>query len=62
MSIKISYAKTNNNPSGNIVLFVDEKFNCKNIKKYVSSSEFSYINDLLKACDLKKNIFVFKLN
>ena len=61
MSIKISYIKSSNNTSGNTVLFVDEKFNCKNIKKYISSSEFSYINDLLKGCDLKKNIFVFEL-
>ena len=61
MSIKISYIKSDDNPSGNSVLFVDEKFNCKNIKKYISSSEFSYINDLLKGCDLKKNIFVFEL-
>ena len=62
MSIKISYTKSNNNSSGNVVLFVDEKFNCKNIKKYISSSEFSYINDIIKTYDLKKNIFVFELN
>ncbi len=62
MSVKISYTKSNKNPSGNIVLFVDEKFNCKNIKRYISPSEFSYINDLLKTCDLKKNIFIFELN
>ena len=62
MSIKISYTKSNNKSSGNVVLFVDEKFNCKNIKKYISSSEFSYINDIIKTYDLKKNIFVFELN
>ena len=62
MSIKINYTKSTNNSSGNVVLFVDEKFNCKNIKKYISSSEFSYINDIIKTYDLKKKIFVFELN
>ena len=32
------------------------------LKKYVSSNEFSYINDLLKNSDLKKNLFVFELS
>ena len=33
----------------------------KNIKRYVSNSEFSYINDLLKSTD-KKKILVFEVN
>ena len=40
----------------------DEKFNINNLKKYLSNSEFSYINDLLKTSDLKKNMFVFEVN
>ena len=32
------------------------------MKKFLSVSEFSYINDLLKTSDLKKNIFVYELN
>ena len=62
MSIQISYTKTSNKHSGNTVLFVDEKFNVSNIKKYINTFEFSYINDLLKNSDLKKNIFIFELN
>ena len=63
MSIKINYSnKAINNSSTNLALFTDEKFNISNLKKYVSNSEFSYINDLLKTSDLKKNIFVFELN
>ena len=62
MTIQINYAKTISKLSGNIVLFVDEKFNSSNIKKYITEFEFSYINDLLKTSDLKKNIFVFELN
>ena len=32
------------------------------MKKFISDSEFSYINDLLKTSDLKKNLFVFELS
>ena len=31
------------------------------MKKHLSNLEFSYINDLLKTSDLKKNLFVFEL-
>jgi leucyl aminopeptidase len=63
MSVKINYSnKSAKELSTNTVLFVDEKFNTKNIVKYVSNSEISYINDLLKTSDIKKNILVFELN
>ena len=63
MSIQITYK--NNNPKKskiNLVLFADEKFSVKPLKKFISASEFSYIDDLLKTSDLKKNLIVFKLN
>ena len=57
MSIKISYLnKSSSQPSANIVLFSDEKFNLKGLRKYLLNSEFSYIEDLLKTSDLKKAI------
>ena len=60
MSIKISYInKSINKPSSNVVLFVNEKFNAVNLKRYVSNSEFSYIKDLLQTSDLKKKNFSF---
>ena len=63
MSIKINYSKkTNGKPSGNLILFTDEKFNISNLKKFISNTEFSYIKDLLKTSDLKKSIFVFEIN
>ena len=63
MSIKINYLnKLSNKNSANLVLFADEKFNIGNLKKYISNLEFSYINDLLKNSDLKKNLLVFELN
>ena len=63
MTVKINYLKsaTSKNDS-NLVLFVDEKLNIKNIQKYLSNSEFSYINDILKNHDLKKNLFTFEIN
>ena len=63
MAIKINYSKKKSgNTSANQVLFCNEKFNITNLKKYLSNSEFSYIQDLLKTSDLKKNLFVFELN
>ena len=63
MSIKINYSsKTYNKSSDNIVLFSNEKFNITNLEKYLSKSEYSYIQDLLKTSDLKKNLFVFEVN
>ena len=60
MSIKISYiSKSIGKSPGNAILFVNEKFNIGSLKKYVSESEFSYINDLLKNSDLKKKNFIF---
>ena len=63
MSIKINYKniKSKNQPI-NVVLFTDEKFNISSLKKYILNSEFSFINDLLKTSDLKKNFLTFKLS
>ena len=63
MAIKISYSnKAINKLSANIVLFVDDKFSTTHLKKYITNTEFSYINDLLKTNDLKKNMLVFEVN
>ncbi len=63
MSIKINYLKkTGDKITSNLVLFSNEKFNINNLKKHLSDSEFTYISDLLKTSDLKKNLFVFEVN
>ena len=63
MPIKINFSKkVSSQSSANAVLFADEKFNTNGLKKYLSNTEFSYINDLLKSSDLKKNMFVFEVN
>ena len=63
MSIKISYSnKSTRNISGNIVLFVDERFNISDIKKFISNQDFSYIKDLIKSNDLKKKLLVFEVS
>ena len=63
MSIKISFKKSILGKTfSNLVLFVDERFNTRLIKKYISDSEFSYISDLLKTCDLKKRLLIFELS
>ncbi len=63
MSIKINYKNISlSKASTNLILFTDEKFDTKSLKKYISTSEFFYITDLLKNSDLKKNLFVFELS
>ena len=63
MTVRLDYSKkTSNNLSSNLVIFCDEKFNTNGLKKYLSNSEFSYINDLLKTIDSKKNLFVLDVN
>ena len=63
MSIEINYK--NSDPkkmATNIVLFTDEKFNINGLKKYLSNLEFSYISDLLKNSDFKKDLLFFEIN
>ena len=63
MSITIKYSNTiSNKTAANLVLFSDDKFNLNSLKKYLSTSEFLYIKDLLQTSDLKKKIFVYELN
>jgi len=63
MSIQINYKNISlKNPSTNLVLFVDENFNINGLKKHITNSEFSYVTDLLKNSDLKKNLLFFEVN
>ena len=63
MTIKINHINNSiKKPSTNLVLFVDENFNINTLKKHISNVEFSYINDLLKSSDLKKNLLFFEVN
>jgi Leucyl aminopeptidase len=63
MTIKINYTnKTINKEASNLVLFCDEKYSVSGIKKYISNDEFSYINDLIRKIDVKKDLFIFEVN
>mgnify|MGYP005627591633 FL=1 len=63
MSIQINYKKNSFKPnSTNLILFVDENFSINGLKKYISTSEYSYISDLLKTSDLKKDILFFEIS
>jgi leucyl aminopeptidase len=63
MAVQINY-KTNDlkKNTTNLVLFVDENFNITSLKKYITNTEFSYISDLLKNSDLKKDLLFFEIN
>ena len=62
MTVQINYKSSLKKSSSNLVLFVDEKFNISGLKEYILNSEFSYISDLLKNSDLKKDLLVFEIN
>ena len=60
MTVQVLYK--NNSNSNNQIFFVDEKFNINSINGQISNQEFSYLKDLLKTCDLKKNLLVFDVS
>src|SRR5210317_1672911 len=63
MTVQINYKNSKiKKISSNLVLFVDEKFSISGLKKLISNSEFSYISELLKSSDLKKDLLVFEIN
>ncbi len=63
MTLKINFKNTVSKKSlVKLVLFVDDKFNTNRLKRYISSSELSYIADILKTSDLNKNLLIFELN
>jgi leucyl aminopeptidase len=63
MTIQINYKNTGSKKNSlNLILFVDEKFSISGLKKYISNLEFSYISDLLKTSDLKKDLLFFEIN
>ena len=63
MTININYLnKEKNKSSSNFVLFVNEKFDVKNLEKIISHNEISYVRDLLQTKEPKKNILFFEVN
>ena len=63
MAIKITYINKDFSKSpNNQIFFVDEKFNISSITGKISNQESSYLKDLLKTCDLKKNLLVFEVS
>jgi leucyl aminopeptidase len=63
MNVKINYNnKVLKKITSNLVLFVNDKYNIENLINQISKDEFSYISDLLKTRDLKKDIHSFIIN
>jgi len=63
MNIKINFKnQVFSKSNGNLILFVDEKFNILGLKKLISVSEYSYIQDLLKNRNLEKKIITFDIS
>ena len=63
MSIKITLKNNiNNKDIKNCVLFCEKNFKINTLKKEMPNAEFSYIVELLKNNDLKKNIYSFDVS
>ncbi len=63
MSVIINYKNISvKNISPNLILFLDEKFNILPLKKHISSSEHTFIKDLIKTMDTKKQILSFDVS
>ena len=63
MKIEINFKNQNSDKSiGNLILFADEKLNITGLRKVLSNSEYSYINDLIKSEDQKKKILTFDIS
>tara|TARA_B100001564_G_scaffold86000_1_gene69783 strand:- start:290 stop:1744 length:1455 start_codon:yes stop_codon:yes gene_type:complete len=63
MTVQIKY-KNNllNKNTANLVYFADDKFNISSLKKQISSTEFSFISDLIKTKDIKREILTFDIS
>ena len=63
MTVQINYKKSVlKNTKSNPILFVGENFNINGLKKHLSNLEYSYILDLLRTSDLKKDFLFFEIN
>ena len=63
MTVQINYKNGDlKKTTSNLVLFVGENFQIGALNKHISKNELSYISDLLKTSDLKKDILSFEIN
>ena len=63
MSVVINYKnKSLKNKIGNLIFFVDEKYNISALNKYFTKNENIFINDVLKSQNLSKKIISFDLS
>ena len=63
MTVQINYKNSRfKNIANNLVFFVNENFDIKGLKKTISGSEYSYVVEMLKNSDLKKDILFFEIN
>ncbi len=63
MTVQINYKNSGfKNTANNLVLFVGENFDIKGLKQTISKTEYSYIAEMLKNSDLKKDILFFEIN
>ena len=57
-----SLKKASSRSQSSLVLFIDEKININNLKNHLSVNEFTYIKEISKSGETKKNIFIYEIN
>ena len=63
MTISINYKNgSSKKNSTNLVLFLEEKLNISNIRKYISGSEYTFISDMIKIKNPKNKIVSFDIS
>ena len=63
MTVQINYKNSPSKiTSGNLILFVNDKYEIEGFEKYISKSEQLYMSDLLKISDFKKKLEIFELS
>ena len=63
MTISINYKNGSSKKNSiNLVLFLDEKLNISNIRKYISGSEYTFISDMIKIKSPKNQIVSFDIS
>ena len=65
MTININYKNKKPNlihSSTNLILFSDENYNLLSLKHHITKEQYSYIYDIIKNSDLKKDILFYDVN
>ena len=63
MSVSVSYKNNySKKKPTNIILFVNEEFNLSNLRNHISKNEYSFVSDIIKSKNQKKQLISIDIN